>query len=176
MSAQLTPSQRFNAWLESVILTRLVPLDTPGPLFRWAFKLPIFFFKTGLHRLVPKHVLLLTHTGRKSGLPRHTPLEFTCEPDTDSYLIMAGWGGKTDWLRNVIANPEVRVQVGKRKFEAVAEPLPHREVAEFMLGISKQAPVMKKVWERWAGRPLGETLTDYLAAAPKFPMFRLVKH
>jgi hypothetical protein len=35
--------ERFRGWLESVFLTRLVPTDNPGPVFRYIFKIPILF-------------------------------------------------------------------------------------------------------------------------------------
>ena len=38
-------------------------------------------------------------------------------------IVMAGWGGRTDWRRNLEADPRVFVQAGRKEFEALAEPL-----------------------------------------------------
>lgn len=52
--------------------------------------------------------LMLTTTGRKSGLPRSTPL--LCVPDGNRILIAgSNFGGPKEpmWVKNVEANPEV---------------------------------------------------------------------
>ena len=67
------------------------------------------------------HMLLLITTGRKSGKPRTVALTFM--PPGDSYVVGAGLGQRCDWYRNLLANPEVTVQVGPRRFEARAEPV-----------------------------------------------------
>ncbi len=65
--------------------------------------------------------LLLTTTGRKSGERYIFPL-FYGEVG-DSYLVVASKGGAPahpSWYRNLVANPEVEVQVGTKKFKARA--------------------------------------------------------
>jgi len=60
-------------------------------------------------------VCLVTTTGRKSGEPRTVPLLHL--PDGDRVLLVASQGGlpkHPQWYRNVLANPEVTVQVGRR--------------------------------------------------------------
>ena len=37
-------------------------------------------------------------------------------------LIASARGSAADWLQNIQANPKVRIRVGKRNFEAVAQP------------------------------------------------------
>lgn len=51
--------------------------------------------------------LVITHTGRKSGLPRRTPVNYTLI-DGEIY-ITAGFGQKADWVRNIRANPNVEI-------------------------------------------------------------------
>ena len=91
----------------------LVPQKNVGPLFKWIFKLPILQYKLGLGWTIGRYILLLTTTGRVSGLPRHTPLEYEYDREGDRYRIAAGWGGNTDWYRNLLAEPHVTVQVGR---------------------------------------------------------------
>jgi hypothetical protein len=78
----LTPFEKFALRAEDLIMTRLAPKDRPGPIFKWLFKVPIFFYKIGLPPPGNFFLLLIT-TGRKSGLPRHTPLEYRHDPQTD---------------------------------------------------------------------------------------------
>jgi proline iminopeptidase len=71
-------------------------------------------------RTVPS--LLLTTTGRKSGEKFIFPLYYG-ETGDGSYIIVASKGGAPQhpgWYRNLVANPEVEVQVGTNKFRARA--------------------------------------------------------
>lgn len=66
-------------------------------------------------------IVLLTHTGAKSGTVRTTPLMYL--PDGDRVAIFASKGGAPsdpDWYRNVAANPVVTVEVGDETYEARA--------------------------------------------------------
>jgi proline iminopeptidase len=65
--------------------------------------------------------LLLTTTGRKSGNKFIFPLFYGT--DGDSYIIVASKGGAPEhpgWYRNLLANPDVEVQVGTKKLKARA--------------------------------------------------------
>ena len=65
--------------------------------------------------------LILTTTGRKSGQERRNPLIY--RQHGDDYLIVASKGGadtSPDWYLNLVAHPDVRVQVKGDKFNARA--------------------------------------------------------
>jgi len=66
-------------------------------------------------------LLLLTTTGAKSGQTRVNPLAFT--RDGDRYVIIASKGGhptNPDWYYNLVAHPEVIVEVDRMRFAARA--------------------------------------------------------
>ncbi len=86
-------------------------------------------------------VLLLTTTGRKSGLPRVTPLQF--ERDGDVVYVAAARGKNADWFRNIVAEPHVQVQTGNARWSAIAEPLtdPAR-IADFLELRLRRHPIM----------------------------------
>lgn len=88
-----------------------------------------------------KIVLLLTTTGRKSGQPRTTPLQF--EAVDGKFIVGSARGKDSDWFKNILINPRVHVQMGKREFDADAEPVtdPNR-VADFIELRVKRHPVM----------------------------------
>jgi F420H(2)-dependent quinone reductase len=74
--------------------------------------------------LEDRPVIILTHTGAKSGLTRKTPL-MQIEHD-GSYGVIASNGGAAKaplWARNIAANPVVQVQDG-----AITHTLRAREV------------------------------------------------
>ena len=66
-------------------------------------------------------LLLLTTTGAKSGQPYTTPMMYI--PDGDRLLVIAsniGAQKHTDWYHNLVAHPEVTVEVGIRTYDATA--------------------------------------------------------
>ena len=68
-------------------------------------------------------ILLLTTTGRASGEERTTPLIFRDDDHGDAWVVVASKGGAPEhpgWYRNLLANPDVEVQVGTRKLKARA--------------------------------------------------------
>jgi deazaflavin-dependent oxidoreductase (nitroreductase family) len=85
----------------------------------------VLMFRLGLGRWlqfwprVTGQILVLTHQGRKTGLPRRTPLNFAFVDD-DLYVV-AGFGSVSDWYRNVKANPRVEVWLPDGWWSAVAE-------------------------------------------------------
>jgi deazaflavin-dependent oxidoreductase (nitroreductase family) len=69
-------------------------------------------------------MILVTHTGAKSGVERTTPLVYS--RDGDRYVIIASMGGAPQhpqWFHNIKANPRVKVEVGTDSFVADAEVL-----------------------------------------------------
>ena len=66
-------------------------------------------------------LLLLTTAGAKSGQLRTTPMMYI--PDGDRLLVIASNAGAPthpDWYRNLLAHPEVTVEVGNETFKAIA--------------------------------------------------------
>jgi deazaflavin-dependent oxidoreductase (nitroreductase family) len=69
-------------------------------------------------------LLLLTTTGAKSGQRRTTPVMYL--PDGDRLLVFASKAGAPTnpaWYHNLLAHPEVTVEVGTETYEANATPL-----------------------------------------------------
>lgn len=119
--------------------------------------------------MLSKMILLLTTTGRKTGKPRYTALENFYNPEAHTFRVMASWGGKTDWYRNAIANPNVYVQVGNRRFDAIARPASEAEVAAIMKEIIRINPGAARMFSRFCDEPLDGSDERYLAAARHFP-------
>lgn len=74
---------------------------------------------TGMFAGAP--LVLVTTTGAKSGLQRLSPLVYTM--DGDRVVIIASKGGAPtdpDWYRNLVANPEVGVELPGEAFRARA--------------------------------------------------------
>lgn len=91
---------------------------------------PLPLFRSGLGWVLAGRFLRLTHTGRRSGLPREAVLEVIGRPDPPTYRVVAGLGRQAQWLRNVERCPDVLLDVGwHRAAPAVARVLAPRDGA-----------------------------------------------
>jgi deazaflavin-dependent oxidoreductase (nitroreductase family) len=66
-------------------------------------------------------MVLLTTTGARSGRPRTSPLTYTT--DGDALVLVASRAGDDrhpDWYHNLVADPEVVVELGTERFAAFA--------------------------------------------------------
>jgi deazaflavin-dependent oxidoreductase (nitroreductase family) len=74
------------------------------------------------HGLMPT-VSLLETTGRKSGEPRRTPVSEGLDRATDTFWIVAEHGRRAAYVRNIEADPRVRIRIGRRWRSGVASIL-----------------------------------------------------
>jgi deazaflavin-dependent oxidoreductase (nitroreductase family) len=63
-------------------------------------------------------IMVITHTGRKTGLKRQTPVNYAL---VDGELYCLSGFGMSDWYRNILANPEVEVWLPDGWWAGVAE-------------------------------------------------------
>lgn len=124
---------------------------------------PILAYKIGLAPLIGRFVLLLTTTGRKTGLQRVTPLQY--EVINGIYLIGAVFGMKTDWVRNIQADPHVQVRVKNKTFDGQAEICTNpEEIADFIQYRFDKHPRMIGMMMKLDGftsKPSREELIEY---------------
>ena len=85
-----------------------------------------------------KDLLLLHTTGAKSGLARLKPLVYM--QDGERLVVIASNGGarsNPDWYYNLLANPEVCIEVGSDRFHARAEKVkdPERNALYRMMAV-----------------------------------------
>ena len=67
-------------------------------------------------------IAILETTGRKSGRPRRTPVTYSLDGDT--CWIVAEHGLNAGYVRNIEADPIVRIKIGRRWRTGTARPLP----------------------------------------------------
>jgi deazaflavin-dependent oxidoreductase (nitroreductase family) len=68
---------------------------------------------------VSGRIMVIRHTGRKTGRRRYTPVNYTIA-DGEIYCT-AGFGSVSDWYRNILAHPEVEVWLPDGWWVGVAE-------------------------------------------------------
>jgi deazaflavin-dependent oxidoreductase (nitroreductase family) len=105
-------------------------------------------------------ILLLHHTGAKSGTERINPLAY--QAVGDSYAVFASKGGaptNPDWYYNLLAHPDVTVEVGtetRRVRARVAEG----DERERIWSAQKQSHAGFAEYEQKAGRPIPVVVLD----------------
>jgi deazaflavin-dependent oxidoreductase (nitroreductase family) len=134
-------------------------------LKRWLFRAPIWLYRIGLGGLMTKRMVLLNHIGRKSGKTRQAVVEVAKhDKDSDAYYVASGWGAKSDWYRNLLANPGITIQVGWRKMKVTAVSLTPEQSGEAMVEYAHNYPTAAKVLsKRLLGYEVDGTDEDYYA-------------
>jgi deazaflavin-dependent oxidoreductase (nitroreductase family) len=82
-------------------------------------KIHRILYAVGLGPVIGGFILLLTTTGRKSGLKRVTPLQY--EKIGEDYYLGAARGVKADWVCNIQSNSQVELRVGAKHVQGTAE-------------------------------------------------------
>lgn len=148
----------------------------PGPptgLRRTLWRLPISLYRMGLGGLLGRRVMLLTHIGRVSGLPRQAVIEVV-DHDEHGYLAASGFGVRADWYRNVVASPEVTVQVGGQVHQVTAVPLPAEAGADLMARYASRHPAAARRLCRIMGYAVDGSQEDYREVGRQVPFVRFV--
>jgi deazaflavin-dependent oxidoreductase (nitroreductase family) len=146
----------------------------PRGLSRLAFRLPIWLYRWGLGWILGQRFLMLTHTGRKSGLLRQTVLEVVKpDPENQTYYVASGFGEKSDWYRNVMANPDATIQVGRRRHPAQAERLSEEDAEEVLMDYAHRHPATLHELARFMGYRIDDTEEDYRALGRVLPIIAL---
>lgn len=94
----------------------------PQGLLRVLLRAPLLAYRLGLGDLLNAiHLMVLTTRGRKSGEPRHIPIEYR-RHGSKIYLI-SGWGDRPNWYQNLMIDPLATVQLGGQRYSALADPV-----------------------------------------------------
>lgn len=107
---------------------------------------PIVLYRWGLGGLLGNRILLLEHVGRRSGERRFVVLEVADRPAPDRFVVVSGFGTRAQWFRNVVAQPRVRVSVGRRRsVPATAHRMPEDRAAALFAAYPRRHP---RAWAR----------------------------
>lgn len=135
-------------------------------------KFPTFLFRLGFG---PKFILLLTTIGRKSGLPRVTPLQY--EEENDIVYIASARGRKADWYRNIVANPNVLVQIKTHFFRGQAFPINDpSHIANFLELRLRNHPRMVSAMLRAEGLSINPNRTELEQFAEKIVLVAIERN
>lgn len=138
-------------------------------------RMPLLYWRLGLKPLLVRtqlfRCLVLTTKGRKSGQARHTMLaHFVLD---GRIYIGAGWGVRTQWYQNILADPRVTVQARGHAFGAVARLITDdEELRRLYWHARKKTPMWmwKRSLDSWEIRDEAE---DFAAKKERIPFLRL---
>jgi deazaflavin-dependent oxidoreductase (nitroreductase family) len=123
-------------------------INKPNGAMSWVYRLVPKLPKA----LRPKSMIILHHTGRRSGQPRTTGLQHIYHhPDSGRYFVAAAYGPTSDWWRNSVANPHVTIEVDGSTVDAVAEPVDSHEAVTVMEAAIEEKPRLRDQAFKHAG-------------------------
>lgn len=121
----------------------------PLGLLRRLAHLPIVMYRLRLGWLLGQRFVLLQHTGRKSGQVRKTIVEVIGhDRASDTYYVASGWGKRAHWYQNLLATPEITIQVGRRHMSVYAEPVALAEGVRVLLEYRQNHPLATRELSR----------------------------
>jgi len=126
-------------------------------------------YALGLGPVVGRLILLLTTTGRKTGRRRVTALQY--EELDGAYLLGSSRGMQADWVRNLMADPDVEIRVRSGRIRGRAEVvIDVGRVADFMeLRLARHPRMVGRILQV-EGLPARPTRPQLLAYAARLAL------
>jgi deazaflavin-dependent oxidoreductase (nitroreductase family) len=133
-----------------------MPAASRNALSEFFFRIhPWIYRKTGgriAGKIGPAPILLLHTRGRKTGAPRTNALMYL--ERADGWAITASWAGEPKhpvWFLNLMAQPDVTIQLGRRELPVRARALEGEERERVWEAIVAQDPSFQVYEERTRG-------------------------
>ena len=158
------PMTGFQEELEALVryegyvpLTQIEAVEEPtptlfpypsSPVYKTLMKGPVLMWRLGLGPLLGWRCMILTTWGRKSNLPRHTPVEYR-EFSGRKYVYDAH-GARADWYRNIEADPRVTIQATKEVEHAIARRVVDDKELEEVFSVTGLNPLVQQ-WTKELG-------------------------
>lgn len=114
----------------------------PRGILRLLLRAPVWLYHFRLGWMLGDRLIMITHLGRKSGRLRHTVLEVVeYHSVSDTYFVASGWGTKADWYQNLSKTPQLLLDDGRRRYEAIAEQPAVETAAQALAGYARRSPM-----------------------------------
>ncbi len=148
----------------------------PQPPTGWRrvlFRLPVLLYRAHLGALLGRRFVLIHHVGRSSGLPRRAVVEVVAlDAGTGSVTVASGFGPRSQWYRNLVAEPDVEIEVGSHRQAVHATRLSPAQATDVMLGYARRHPRAARRLSRFMGFRVDGSDEDYRAMGTQVPMLR----
>lgn len=138
------------------------------------FRAPVHLYRWKCGWLLGHRFLLLNHTGRRTGLRRHTVLEvLEYRGNGPEAVVMSAFGPDASWLRNIEAIADAEVVIGSRRFAAAHRFLDDEEAAAVIARYERRnrlvAPLIRAVLSHLLGWRYRGSATDRRRLAHQLP-------
>jgi deazaflavin-dependent oxidoreductase (nitroreductase family) len=128
---------------------------------------PIWVYRAGLGSVFGSRMLMLEHTGRRTGKQRYVVLEVIDHPDPDKYIVASGFGKRAQWFQNVHANSTVKISAaGRRSVPAEARQLTTAEADAALRSYIARHPGAWSALKPAIENTLGEPISEHDSALP----------
>lgn len=147
-----------------------------GRGLRRLFRAPVRLYDWHLGWTLGHRFLRLTHQGRRSGRRYRTVLEVIGrDRSSGEYLVIAGFGRRADWFRNVsAARQPVEIEVARDHFPADHRILGEDEAMAVLASYEHRnrllAPVVRRMLGRMIGQPYDGSESARQAAVQRLPV------
>lgn len=151
---------------------------TASELPRWLLtllRLPVVLYSYGFGGLLGQRFLRITHRGRRSGHRYATVVEVVCrDSGAGEYVVVAGFGPRSDWLRNIEAGSPVLIAVGFSLFIADHRVLDPAEAEQVIADYQRRnrliGPIIRRVLSALLGWPFDGSPQACHRPAEQLPM------
>jgi deazaflavin-dependent oxidoreductase (nitroreductase family) len=128
----------------------------PGRLAGWLFRVPTRLYDWNAGWLLGRRFCQLTHVGRTSGRAYRTVLEVIgTDASTGEVIVVSGFGPRADWYRNLRANGQAEIRIGRRRFRARPYDVDLDRAVHVMVayerGYRLLAPLLRRVFSGLLG-------------------------
>lgn len=105
----------------------------PSAFLQFLYRAPVHLYKWGLGWLFGKRFVLFHHVGRKSGKQYQTVVEVVeIENENGNVIIVAGYGERTQWYKNLKQMQTTTIQLGNQKYPVRIETISPEAGADIM--------------------------------------------
>ena len=134
---------------------------------------PLYLYRHGWGWVLGHRVLQLTHRGRRTGCLRWTVLQvLRYDPKTGEVIVMSGSGPTAHWLRNIQANDQLEVSIGRTFFAGSYRLLGPDEAIAVLADFERRNIAMRPLLRAVLGR-LGNRRFDGSYAARRRLVYQL---
>lgn len=146
-----------------------------SPVLKRLLRIPTLLYRIGAGRLLGHRFLLLTHRGRKSGLPYRSVLEVVgWDSDRLEAVVMSGFGGRADWYLNALAGGAEEVQIAGQRLRPEVRRLSREEATRVLADYERRnrfaAPFLRAVFSWLAGFRYNGTEEDRERLVDSLPL------
>lgn len=125
-------------------------------MLRTILRAPRILYRHRLGWMLGHRFLLLEHIGRRTGASHLTVVEVLhYDAGSRRAVVMSGWGLHADWLRNIEANGEVEVTIGRQTYAAEHRLLDEQGAAQVLADYERRnrwlRPIIHRVLSQLAG-------------------------